>query len=530
MRKTMEKKISGPLLAGITGLLLILATPTRAQPEPKFAGETSTTKRFNHGLLTEDAGRIMFIPEMSGNGTAAPFHPGDTKVDLTSKLPESFAAALGKNNSFPTTVYQTKPDGKIQIEPRSVGALKELLAAGDYPTTQSVALRVSAENWTKEITDYHESFVGAFCSPKLTNRNETIKSLLKTNLRLQNKFSDGMVKYFQTSRKSGFQALDAETLPKVRHAFDSMLFEADALGDKGVYGSLTIFKPKDYLQILTNVNAVGRIQRRDSKKLCGSCVHIGMGYFLTASHVLKQPADEYEVVFLDSLDRETYGPVQSFQSVKDFMKPTDGQPKLDLVVCKIEGTNILGRQLVFPKRKLLGGTRPMALDEGTPLYVIGFPDKQDYTLAIHDDCKVVLPRWVSTKDIKKLFVKLTLRDRNKLYGDVGEDFERIVNRLTADFKAIYGFDLDTFNDNPSPNGYWAKFGGMPVMGLDSDTFGGDSGGAVFDKEIGNLVGIFCGGNWAPAVFPDATAATFEYAIPIECFWSFIATNSTIKIN
>jgi hypothetical protein len=54
----------------------------------------------------------------------------------------------------------------------------------------------------------------------------------------------------------------------------------------------------------------------------------------------------------------------------------------------------------------------------------------------------------------------------------------------------------------------------PSFGIDTDTFGGDSGSPVFDRRSQCIVGIFSGGQRDTLVSPEASWKEHEFAAPI----------------
>jgi len=318
--------------------------------------------------------------------------------------------------------------------------------------------------------------------------------------------------------KGDTKALTLVAIERIAKAFDDLRKEEPVLASKGSYGlGNSVFQVTSFSRLMSNALSVGRVEKRFNEELKGSCTHLGGGYFLTSSHVFSgsEPL-ELAVRFPQSngdLSTNTFW----FETVIDFNQ-VNGTAKCDVVLCKItkniDDTKSIPR--VTPCANILNGVAD-SIEENTALYVVGFPNIARYTLAVHDNCKTVIPHRVAAAKIEPLFFRLTLQDLTRQCANPGMELLQRSDILKTKFKDLYGHDMT--KAVPTGKVFIARFDGEEIMGLDSNTFDGNSGGGVFAKETGELVAIFRGGNLSRVPVPRADAGRFEYSTPIEIFWT-----------
>lgn len=388
-------------------------------------------------------------------------------------------------------------------------------------------------NWDDVATDYTKALNEVVFSKSATNSWLSLNKAKKLNETLSKKLQSSVIDLYRqlierpNESPHGFSEF---TLLEMKTAHDRLANERRSIerkiDDKAAYGGSNIFGPTVYLRMASNALAVMRIQRSDTKKLKGSGVYLGNGFFVTASHVFNgKPAHEFEIRFPDSAGN--LSPPTTFQIKDDFASPPAGKPQMDLALCRITNAAVIpiGLQAVTPKAHLLHNP-PSVLDEATPVYVIGYPNLSDFTIAVHDDCKIIIPRWVSPSAITDLFGRLTYANLTNQCKEIRETFVVKTRELAEYFKDIYNFDVTRPATMSNPTGYTARKKGIEIVGLDSDTFKGDSGGGVFEKQTGDLVALFLGGARDDVDVQNADAEVHEYALPVEIFWKHISKTIT----
>ena len=430
--------------------------------------------------------------------------------------------------TLPANLYEV--DKKWVFQPPSAEgmakAAETLLDRRNTAWAQPAAIRGVQSAWQSRVLEYQQSY-NDICQGR-TNSTLAIERAQKENAALQAATVDFVFKLLEAEK---WQVESTGILPwllQMALGYLKLTNEHDRLGDKAVYRSLTVFGPRQYALMSDNARAVGRIRHRNTEmlELEGSCVYVGERYFVTAAHVLKTypSARAYEVQFADA-NGDMSAPL-AFDLKQDFKKPASGGPALDLALCQIAADAVLPLHLkaAKPMAALVGKVEP-SLKEMTPVYVIGYPNWSGYTVAIHDDCSVVIPKWVTDDRVKALFFKLTLGDLSEGCTQVTKELSAKVEDRIKGFRSLYGWNPQALETPPASPGYLALMNGSPILGLDSDTKGGDSGGGVFDKASGDLVAIFLGGVKQDKDLPlnRADGSYFEYSLPVETFWPLIET-------
>ncbi|WP_170378657.1 trypsin-like serine peptidase [Ruegeria atlantica] len=266
-------------------------------------------------------------------------------------------------------------------------------------------------------------------------------------------------------------------------------FFPDTPGFKAIYGRVDNYPAWRYSRIFEDSASVVAIAKAGSNRAVCTGVLVAEDLVLTAGHCFEAPPEHYEVWFgYVQFPNLTNGTV-----VRREIDPMPVAPALDKwprIIARDFDNVLLDYALVrivppdndahLPEAELLPGRKvapkPQCLREGSPqrgdpIYVVGYPQARPAT--VHDNARVEFP-----------FRILDGSDFDLLRLDVEADFID-----TSDHSSVLA-ELDqsyVIEDSNAAILSWRRFydireGGQPRMGIVADTFRGNSGGPVFDRE------------------------------------------------
>jgi hypothetical protein len=293
--------------------------------------------------------------------------------------------------------------------------------------------------------------------------------------------------------------------------------------EKQIYGFYDNYPPEDYRRIYENTKGGGTLAF-DGLPWC-SAVLIGPNLALTAAHCFKnRNPQSAEVWFNYSPEGISRGvkpacadaPVKGSDAyrVKRILSPS-AERVPDMVAGRFNG-ELLDYALLELEPgqhgKSAGGCWPvqclMASRELTrrePLYVVGHPQRAPQT--VHDNSRVFLP------------FHLAAADFDALKADVAAELANHPQRdeLAQQFTSSYRETKDQ-GGRSFWNLYDVRTEGQPRVGIEADTFGGNSGSPVYDRRSHCVAALFASG--APDFDPShpssehAGWARHESALPM----------------
>lgn len=268
---------------------------------------------------------------------------------------------------------------------------------------------------------------------------------------------------------------------------------------KAIYGSLDNYPPWSYDRIFRQSAAAVAIAEPGSTTSLCSGVLIAPDLVLTAGHCFSgppvRPPDTLEVWF-GYADPPGGGPRNvARRAIKEIVAPGPqrvaellagryGASLYDYAVVRIE-SSAANAASPKPDASTVAQAqclRPQPLHKGDPIYVLGYPRGDPAT--VHDSARVYLPYRVQDGDE---FLRLRLDIEADLLGranvaEAMKEFDDSYDRVTD--KSIDWRVLRSVRD-----------GGQPRMGIVADTFNGDSGAPVYDRERQQcVVGILLQGS------------------------------------
>ena len=348
----------------------------------------------------------------------------------------------------------------------------------------------------KELNDRFQKFI---TDPDESTQN--YNELQKATNEVHDAFLVGYANAADNNRR-----LDVDELARLYPSF----FE---FRRKAVYGSDDNYFPEVYEKMYQQSRSVVGITVRGRPTPVASGALIGTDLILTARHVFEEydPSEceiwfDHELRADRPLDTKVF-PIESFIIAGDVCDLHD--KPLDFALVKIGPST----KPVAAKRCADWGFRPIPLTKNPcrmdeQVYVMGHP--KGNTRTIHDNGRIVFPYLLSrsakteldirvNKEIKDAVDKAPPDDRARTKTDLekiySESFKLIDNRYRY-VSLVYG----------------------PAMGIDSDTFNGDSGAPVgLRRGVGDaagIVGVFIAGSPDNERFESATWRLHEIVLPV----------------
>ena len=257
---------------------------------------------------------------------------------------------------------------------------------------------------------------------------------------------------------------------------------------KSIYGANDVYPTASYERIFQASRAVGALALRGDAPEC-SGVLIADDLFLTARHCVdKFSPEELEVQFNydedlrhQPLSTDTY-PVLAYEVIGSAETPNDAP--LDYAIIRLgrnENDEIAGKQWT---RECMSMKRLRLYDA---VYAIGHP--QGERRKVHDNSRVFFPFRLTQGEMDELLVSVEaelLDDRDG--ADKLDSFLKSYRPLKQGSVVMY----------EQRSVKWQR---LPVIGVDTDTFHGNSGSPVFDRKRHHIMGVFFAGE------PDTAAYT-----------------------
>jgi hypothetical protein len=263
--------------------------------------------------------------------------------------------------------------------------------------------------------------------------------------------------------------------------------------EKSLYGRDDRYPPQTYERIYANSRGAFALRAKNEDKPRCSAVLIGERLALTNNHcILEEAPDEFEAVF--DYEDDLAGnrmPRKVFPIADIRLTDEDARGKLDFVLLEL-GANADGALpgTAYPVQCL--APAPVRRDE--PLYVVGFPLGEPRT--VHDNTFVYFPHRLSEDEYVELKLLVSAE-----FASVEEEERSYREGKLKEFSDSYRRNEN--GGNPFYEYISVRFGEQPTIGVDSDTYRGNSGSPVYHRRSHAVVGLLFDGQedlsqpWAP---------------------------------
>ena len=283
---------------------------------------------------------------------------------------------------------------------------------------------------------------------------------------------------------------------------------------KAIYGEYDNYPPWSYERLYGNTKSVvavgvaGRLQ-----PIC-SGVLVADNLVLTAGHCLKESLPTDLEVWFNFVETADGSPEPVRFAVEELVAPDQDRHEAFLERAEREAfdRSLMDFALLrfdrVPSAALPDGVAPQCLrkptiNRGTPLYVVGYPKGARAT--VHDNGRVYLPFNVR---------KTQLED---LRREIEVDFAGLADaeRLAILDQFTTSYEPDTSGGSTVFRLFDPRYGGQPKIGIIADTFRGNSGSPVYDRDGQQcVIGILIGGAPDTGVRLPASWQQHESVLPI----------------
>lgn len=363
------------------------------------------------------------------------------------------------------------------------------------------------------LDDYNVAYLEAqvaSTSPSSVRKREDIKKEFLQNVEVVRIPVDKALASATSPDKTGPQARD-EFFAALAAAAQLRL-EKDSIArqfgtEKTTYGGLDVFEAGDYRDLMSNMSRVVAFYGDDDIDLIGTGVLIGPTCVLTCSHVANDSRFRRSAAIarlpLDPANPKDDRVFRIGAHVYDAAKTNF---PADLAVVEIVPDDNLGT--LAPGELSIFDTP----ERDTPIYVLAMHRNNVLRAAVYDSAVVLFPARVSGSEFGAFFTDTMLGLAVRLVaGKASLDEAR---KLREDLENCYQAKLGMTAPNKSYS-YVRKFDSTPrhVFGFGTDTVKGNSGGGVFTKKKGQLVGLIAGGMPDGLVERQSDWARHEFGIP-----------------
>lgn len=264
------------------------------------------------------------------------------------------------------------------------------------------------------------------------------------------------------------------------------------------------YPPQAYERIYANSRGAFALRARQEDKPRCSAVLIGEKLALTNNHcILEETPDEFEAVFdyEDDLGGNRL-PSKVFPITNIRLTDEDERGNLDFVLLEL-GANADGvlPGAAYPVQCL--SLKPVRRDE--PLYVVGYPLGDPRTVS--DNSYVYFPFRVTPDEYTEIKLLVSAE-----FDSVAAEDQSYREGKLKEF--IDSYQLREGNGAPYYEYISVRFNRQPTIGVDSDTYRGNSGSPVYNRRSHAVIGLLFDGQDDLSAPWDAGWRAQEAVLPI----------------
>lgn len=408
----------------------------------------------------------------------------DSLVDQLVKQQENRATVLNDNDSSSEEVLIEAPTdtlaAKLVASSQSTLPLN-VKTLGAYPSKNKMAALYRGDNY-KKLRNSTERFTKALES---VVENPTDTAALSEVSNLAN-LSFQEIKNLWNEQCLGDKSVQGWVVPPVCDELMNLYqTTSNLVQEKTIYDLPSNFEPTSYSKIAQQAQRVVGLSRSGATFCTGYLLNDE--WAVTAGHCFRgvtkttsqtNPFPGLKVSFEANSDDQ-------YQVEQVWPWPPPGKLEsddLDYAFVKVGSTN-QGQRVVDNHPNLpevCFGFQPLGLN--APVYVIGHP--QGGTMMVHDHAYVRYPFQVDQNTYTQLHLETALAFQDdQERADVMAQFENAYREISADGETFFQY-------------FGSRFTGVerPMFGIDTDTYSGNSGSAVFDRRSHCVIGVFNAGS------------------------------------
>ncbi|HEY4256701.1 MAG TPA: hypothetical protein VGM66_05765 [Candidatus Udaeobacter sp.] len=470
-------------------------------------------------------------------------HLENTKIDLAGKgwhlkefpetQPENVVTANATDNALTTALMNKFATGAnvwapliARIYSDSAGENKLNIAPPSHALATAALMREPGAA-SSTVANIFDRYANDYLAMLVNDKPAEVEPLAKTYVISYQKQSSALAQLMSRAA----QAKDGQQADRWLQAYRGQKVERKAAAkgnrfvEKALYDFDDVFKVPAYHKMLDNLWRVGGLfeSNPQTANVGGVGVIIGPSVLLTCAHnitwihqlELSGAASGIRILVLQDDSAFQYSFVRTLidgSSQMFFDQPAYADLALIEIAPVVSASVPSGAQPRFP---------PISLGAGLwkrPVYVLAFHKREDHVLGVYDEGHVLFPYQVPASQLDDVFAAGT----DRIIGTQTDATERarMITRLRVDFNSAYHFDAGnqtyTYTAIEPPLARpSARFG------FDTDTVHGNSGGGVFAKDSGELVGLLAGGMEDSGVELVPSWENKEQGVPAEAIRAFL---------
>jgi hypothetical protein len=505
----------------VGGLIGLLATVASAQTPDVDRQRVQTAYGLLRTRLADGVAEGRFIERFSGSVVFAP------SVATLPELPIANPDALGKLAAGPLLTVKgvLDPSGWLTVTEYTVQPLSplgvRLSGRGVLP-----GWATSSEALTKAITDAVHldapSTEPAVEARALTTIRDTARAKMRA---------------LETSYSAALAGKDAAAMRDLaaewkglREYVGATLPDSDEF--KALFGHLDNYPPWRYERIFRQAPSVVAIAEPGKDRARCSGVLIAVDLVLTAGHCFsgkpRMEPTELEVWFgyADQPDEAGPLPIQR-RKIAGIVAP--GPERVKALLAGEFGPTLLDYAIVrlapgpagtpTPSEATPQCVRDRLLHRWDAIYVVGYP--LGGRIRVHDSARVYLPLRVVDEDFPRFRLEIEadlVASNQPDHARLMAEFDASYVKLPATTALLEWWELRHLRDAAQPR-----------MGIIADTFRGNSGGPVYDRDgFQCVVGVFTSGSTDTGVRLTPSWSAHERVLPISAILRDLGDHESTK--
>lgn len=478
-------------------LALLPVTADAQEPSAAQMERVATVRKKLQNAFKEGAVRGRFFERNAGDYVFSP---------KASDLPQ-----VAVKNAASVTAFAVGP----LLDVRGSMSDKGVLTVSTYELVPPPVTAVPAK-YAQDLNRATSGIIEALTKTVQPGAMNTTNRTLSGDDALTTQTKTSIADYLKVYREALESGADEKTLRPIVERWANLRLSitetfTDSEDYKAMYGPLDNYDPWRYDLIFRQSSAVVAIGEPGASTARCSGVLIADNLVLTAAHCFagSKPMEPKSLQVWFNYARKSTASIMRRPIKEAVSPPPERLPQvldgvfdanfLDYAVVRFDAP---GGEPLKPAEALPQCIRRGPVHKGEPVYVIGYP--KGAPIMVHDSARVYLPYF--TYDGKAFY-----RLRIDTEADLLDSPQRA--EFMAEFDASYV--TGKHGGVPSRFLHHVKDGGQPRIGIIADTFQGNSGGPVYDRERAQcIIGVFIAGAQDTGVRRTASWKDHERVLPI----------------